>query len=202
MGRKPKNPLDGVVDTAENKETTAGATQDNGVPPEVTQKPQEDQKPPKTEKKPDMVEIKKEDYDRLMNQLDKNAKDIALLYQASDKSRMAKAMGEGGEILIKKVNIWTWDGTGRIIIATKLISNRSEVVLGKWYEDQSVMVIMEDGDNFTVPYLEFVRKTLTKIPAEVVARTSSFDEKEKPITVLKVRFDNGKTLEINSAFVN
>jgi len=154
------------------------------------------------EVKEEVVEVKKSDYDKLMKQLERNASDIELLYKASDKSRMAKAMGNGGEILIKQVKLWNWDNTGKIVIGTKLISNRSEVVLGKWVEDQSIVVVLEDGENFTVPYLEFVRKILNKLVADVISTTKTEDEKGVSVTILKVQLQNGKTLEINSSFVN
>lgn len=152
--------------------------------------------------KPETVQINKSDYEKLMAQLERNAKDIDLLYKASDKNRMAKAMGSGGEILVKKVNVWTWDGTGKVVIGTKMITNRSEIVLGKWIEDQTVNVVLEDGEVITVPYLEFIRKILNKIPSEIISTTYSRDENDKVVTILKVQLPSGKTLEINSAFVN
>lgn len=157
---------------------------------------------PEPEKKEPTVELKKSDFDRLMETLDRNAKDISLLYKASDKSRMAKAMGNGGEILIRKVNIWTWDDTGKIILATKLLTNKSEIVLGRWVEDQTVEVFIEDSTSFVVPILEFYRKTLHKLPAEILATTKSRDEYNQESTLFKVQLPSGRTLEINSKFVN
>lgn len=153
-------------------------------------------------KKDDVVEIKKEDYDKLMAQLERNANDIALLYKASDKNRMAKALGDGGEILIKTARVWTWDNTGKIVIATDLVSNKSEVVMGKWVEDQNVIAVFEDGSTETVPYLQFVRRTINKIPAEIIATTKSQDSSGKETLIYKLQFANGKILEINAAFVN
>lgn len=153
-------------------------------------------------KKEETVEIKKSDYDKLMAQLERNAKDIDLLYKASDKNRMAKALGEGGEILIHKANVWTWADTGIIVLASKLITNRSEVFQGKVIEDQISEVYLEDGQIITVPYLEFSRKILNKVPAEIVASKKTRDEKNKEITIFTLQFSDGKQLEINSAFVN
>lgn len=149
------------------------------------------------EVKPDTIQLKKEDYEKLMAQLERNAKDIDLLYKASDKHRMAKAMNQGGEILVHTVKVWTWDNTGKIVIGTNLLTNRCEVVMGRWVEDQQMAVVLEDGETITVPYLEFTRKILNKIAAEIVSTTKQGD-----ITLLKVQLPNGKLLEINQAFVN
>lgn len=154
------------------------------------------------DKSVDTVEIKKSDYDKLMAQLERNAKDIELLYKASDKHRMAKAIGDGGEILVRKAKVWTWDNTGNIVVATNLISNRSEIILGKWFEDQQVVVVFEDGSTVTVPYLEFSRKILNKIPADIISTSKSHDDNNREVVIYKLQFPNGKILEINSAFVN
>lgn len=154
------------------------------------------------EVKNETVEIKKSDYEKLMAQLERNAKDIDLLYKASDKHRMAKAMNQGGEILVHTVKVWTWDNTGKIVIGTNLLTNRCEVVQGKWIEDQSMAVVLEDGETFTVPYLEFSRKTLNKIVGEILSTTKEYDANKKESIILKVQLPNGKTLAINQAFVN
>lgn len=151
----------------------------------------------------DTVQIKKSDYDKLMEQLERNAKDIDLLYKASDKHRMAKAIGQGGEILVHTVKLWTWDDTGKIVIGSSLVSNKCEVVQGKWIEDQSMAVVFEGGETITVPYLEFSRKTLNKIIAEIISTKKQVDNKtNRESVILEVQLPNGKKLEINQAFVN
>ncbi len=195
MPRKPKTTLENdniVVDEKGVKSENSSSTDI------ILEKPES-----KTNKKEEQtVEIKKEDYEKLMAQLERNAKDIELLYKASDKQRMAKAMNEGGEILVHSVKIWTWDNTGKIVIASSLVTNRCEVIMGKWIEDQSMAVVLEDGTSFTVPYLEFIRKILNKIPAEIISSKKKYDSNKKESTILEVQLPNGKTLEINSCFVN
>ncbi len=164
-------------------------------------KPPETPKPPKEDKKA-TVEMSQEDFAKLMEKLDRQAKDIEILYKASDKSNMAKALGQGGEILIKKVNLWNWDNSGKVVLGTELKTNRCEVVMGKWYEDQTVTVVLENGETFTVPYIEFSRKTLNKIPAEILSTAKSFDSNQKEVIIYKVQMANGKQLEVNAAFVN
>jgi hypothetical protein len=147
--------------------------------------------------KEEKVEIKKSDYEKLIAQLERNAKDIDLLYKAADKHRMAKVLNQGNEPLVHTVKVWTWDNTGKVVVGTNLLTNRCEVVMGKWIEDQQMAVVLEDGTTLTVPYLEFSRKILNKIIAEIISTT-----KEGDLTFLKVQLPNGKKLEINQAFVN
>lgn len=157
--------------------------------------------PKKEENKVDTVTLKKEDYERLISRLEKTSKDIELLYKASDKSRIAKAMGDDGSNLIKQVRIWRWDGGDNYVIATRLKTNRSEIVQGKWIEDQQVDVVLENGDVVESSYLEFSRRTLQKDIAEILSRKEVI-ENGKNIVYLQVQLPNGKKIEINSAFVN
>lgn len=204
MGRPKKIiegeiPLEGVktgVDLAEEGADKTVVTETLNTKEEGTITSKEFKKEEQT------IELKKSDYDKLMAQLERNAKDIDLLYKASDKHRMAKAMNQGGEILVHTAKIWTWDNTGKIVIATNLLSNRCEVVQGKWIEDQQVAVVLEDGETITVPYLEFSRKILNKIVAEIVGTTKERDRNNNEVVILKLQLPNGKKLEINQAFVN
>lgn len=156
---------------------------------------------PEKEKK-DVVEIKREDFDKMMSQLEKQARDIDLLYKAADKKSMAKAVGEGGEVLIKQAKVRTWDDTGKFIIAWKLISNKCEVVMGRWIEEQNASIILEDGEVITIPLLEFYRKTLHKVSGDIISRTDEYDENNNKVQIFKIQFPNGKTLLVNSSFVN
>jgi len=154
-----------------------------------------------TIKKSDTVEISRDDFNKLMDRLDKQAKDIGTLYQVADKSRLARAQGPE-ENLIKQAKVSTWDDTGKFIIGWKLVSNRCEVVMGRWVEEQDVVIVFEDGETLKIPLIEFYRKTLHKISADIIARTEEFDEKNNKINMFKLQFPNGKVLLINSAFVN
>lgn len=159
----------------------------------------------KVEKKPkedDMVQIKREDFNQLMSRVEKLTQDSELLMKASDKQRLAKARGDGGEILIRQAKVSTWDDTGKFIIGWKLMSNRCEVVLGRWVEEQTVNIVLEDGETMTVPLLEFYRKTLKKISGDIISRMEEFDSEKNKINMFKIQFPNGKVLLINSSFVN
>ena len=156
--------------------------------------------PPKKEE--ETIEIKRTDFDKMMKQLETQSKDISLLMKTADKGRIAKELNKAGENLIKRCNVRTWDDTGKIIVGWKLITNRCEVVQGRWTEDQTCSMIFEDGTILTVPLLEFYRKTLIKVPVDIIARTEELDASNNKVVILKLQFPTGKILLLNSVFIN
>jgi len=155
------------------------------------------------EKKDDFVQIKRSDFDRMMGQMEKQSKDIELLYKTADKTRLAKEMDKGGENLIKQAKVSVWENSDDMVVGWKLITNKCEVIMGKWIEEQTVNVTFDNGKTMTVPLLEFYRRTLKKIPGDIVSRKEEMDELTKKTTIFfKLQFENGKTLLIDSTFVN
>ena len=150
------------------------------------------------------VSVKKEDLAALINRADKQAKDIELLYQASDKNRLAKAQAKGGtDVLIHTAKIARWDGGAQYVLAWKLDKNLCELINGKWIEDQQATVIFNEGESITVPLLEFYRKTIQKDSGEIIGRERKFDKQNNSeFEVLKIEFPSGQVIEINSKFVN
>lgn len=159
--------------------------------------------PSKGKEKDEFVQIKRSDFDRMMGQMEKQSKDIELLYKTADKSRLAKEMDKDGENLVKQAKVSVWEDTNDFIVGWKLITNKCEVIMGKWIEEQTVNVTFDNGKTMTVPLLEFYRRTLKKVPADIISRSEDINEvtKKKSI-VFKLQFDNGKTLLIDSTFVN
>jgi len=154
----------------------------------------------------DTVEIKKSDFDKMMRQMEKQAKDIELLYKAADKGRISRELGKEGQNLIKQAKVRTWtgaDGSRKLVIKWgDLITNRCEIVNGRWIEEQTTSVTLDDGEIITIPYLEFVRNTLIKEVGDIISKTEETDEKGKVALIYKLQFPTGKTLLINSAFLN
>jgi predicted RNase H-like nuclease (RuvC/YqgF family) len=152
--------------------------------------------------KEDTIEIKRTDFDNMMKQLERQSKDIDLLYKAADKSKIAKELGKEGENLIKQAKVSTWDDTGKFIVGWKLITNKCEVIMGKWIEEQTVVINFEDGETLIVPLLEFYRKTLKKVNGDIISRVDQYDENNEKIIMFKLQFPNGKVLLLNSVYVN
>tara|TARA_R110000868_G_scaffold171824_2_gene407608 strand:- start:1255 stop:1854 length:600 start_codon:yes stop_codon:yes gene_type:complete len=155
-----------------------------------------------TTKKDDIVEIKREDLDRMMKIMESQGRDISLLLKTADKSRIAKELNKDGENLIKQCKVRTWDDTDKLIMGWKLVTNKCEVVMGKWIEEQICTIIFEDGETLTIPLLEFYRKTLKKVEADIISRTDEYDVNNNKIVILKLQFPTGKTILLNSVFAN
>lgn len=156
----------------------------------------------KSSKKEDVVEIKRVDFERMMAQMDKQTKDIDMLYRTADKSRIAHELNKAGENLIKQGKVRLWDNTDKLVIGWKLTTDRCEVVQGKWIEEQITNVVLDDGEILTVPLIEFYRKTLKKSAADIIARTQELDKDNNQVTILKLQFPSGKVLLLDSVFVN
>ena len=150
---------------------------------------------------PAMVEIKKEDLEALLKRVEKQSEDIELLYKATDKARLAKAIGTE-EKLIKTAKIRKWEENGKLVIGWKLTRNICEVVNGRWVEDQQVTMVFEDGTNETASLIDFVRKTLQKEVGDIISKTSKIDEKGESTETFTIQLPNGKKLLIGSAYIN
>ena len=159
-------------------------------------------KQPKEEIKKDMVEVSREDLNSLISRLDNYEKNTALLMKAADKGRLAKAISQDGNILIHTVKVSKWDDTDNYVIGWKLKTNRAENVMGKYTEDQTTDVFFEESETVTVPLLEFYRKTIVKETAEIISKDEKTNLDGTKTELLKLKFPNGKILEINSKFIN
>lgn len=151
------------------------------------------------------VKVKAADLKNLFDRLDKQASDIDLLYRASDKNRLSRALSDGEESLVKQVKISIWQDNGEHVIGWKMIKNTSEIVNGRWVEDQTVQVVFEKSQPITVPLLEFYRKMLQKDLADILERTQKSEKvngRTETYEMFVVKFADGKELTINSKFVN
>jgi len=156
-------------------------------------------------KKNEYVEVKKEDLDALFKRLDKQAKDIEMLYDASDKNSLARAKSKGGsDVLIHTAKVRVWSPTGKRILAwTNMKTNKAEIIMGKVFEDQSTTLILQEGEPLTVSYLELVRNSIQYDTGEIISRENQFDVDAKQYNeILHLEFSNGEKLKINSKFVN
>lgn len=156
----------------------------------------------KKEKEEEMVQVKQKDLNAILERLETSQKNIDLLMKASDKERLARAQSKDGKALIPSVKIAKWDDTDNLVIGWKAITNKAEIVNGRYIEDLTTMIFFEEAEPITVPTLEFYRKTIRKEPADIIGREQKIDEKGNKIELFKIRFDNGKELIINSSFVN
>lgn len=153
-------------------------------------------------KKEEMVQVKREDLNAIFKKLETYEKNIDLLMKASDKERLAKAQSKDGKTLIPSVKIAKWDDTDNYVIGWKAATNKAEVINGRYIEDLTTNVFFEEAESIVVPMLEFYRKTIRKDSADVIGKEVKVDDKGNKVELLKIRFENGKELIINSSFVN
>lgn len=147
----------------------------------------------------DTVEVKKEDLQRLFDRIEKQEKDIEILYKVADKGRLENQT-KNGEPLIKTCKISTFDGN--IIIAWKLKKNICEIVNGRWVEDQVTELIFEDGKVLELPILDFYRKIVKIDGVEILSKSVSYNDKGEEESLLKLQLPDGKVLEIKSNYIN
>jgi hypothetical protein len=153
-------------------------------------------------KEEEMVQVKQADLNAILGKLETYEKNIDLLMKASDKERLARAQTKDGKALIPSVKIAKWDDTDNYVIGWKPMTNKAEVINGRYMEDLTTMIFFEEAEPITVPMLEFYRKTIRKDSADVVGKEQKIDERGNKVDLLKIRFENGKELIINSNFVN
>lgn len=103
----------------------------------------------------------------------------------------------------KTIRIRTYNG--KIVTDEKLIKNIVEKSpSGVWREEQELEITFDDGTKEKVPFV-FYARGYKHIKATCIGEMKNTNEEEienKGEFVLKVRFDDGKTMEIGSKFVN
>ena len=131
--------------------------------------------------------------------IEKNQKDIELLYKASDKTLLSKALSSEGKTIIPTVKIALWGDSGKHVVGWgPMVKNIAEIIMGRPVEDQVRQIFLEDGEELTVPYLESVRRMNVFDKAEILSKQQGPDG----IVEFKVQFANGKILLIKDTFVN
>lgn len=148
------------------------------------------------------VEVTKSDLESLVKRIEDQSRTIDLLIEASDKSRLAKANEQSGRPLIRTVRVLKFPETGKLVIGWKSTFNQCEIINGRWVEDQRTLVMFDDGTSKEITLLDFYRK-MVGVKAEVVSSDQTVDEKTGKINkVLKVRFEDGRELQISELFIN
>lgn len=170
---------------------------------EPVQTPPESKKPVENKKGgEEMVSLPKEKLEQLFATLQKQSEQIGILFDAADKNRLARAQAnENGEPLIKTVKVSKWQDNGKYILGWKLTKNVSEIIAGRWVEDQKTMLVFDDGSNVEVSLLDFYRK-IEKEKAEILGRNKKQDSKGIITEILSLQFNDGKQIEIDLKYVN
>jgi hypothetical protein len=150
----------------------------------------------KIEAQQEMVSVKKEKLDELLNRLSR-------LESAASKAGLShydeQHKGEKQTIIRLK----TIDGKVIISWDAMLKNTVEKNERGGWYEEQSIKLNYEDGTNDVMPYVFFVRR-YKFLPAVLVSETINrrLEDVEKfGDRIFELEVD-GKTYKVGSKFVN
>jgi len=118
------------------------------------------------------------------------------LKEIADKSRLAYWMQKNPYALKKEYKLSTING--KAILAWRTITNEVfQDQFGRSHEKQIIELTTEDGEKHTMPYIDFARQ-VQKVECEFVSRAVTADGYE----TYKLKAPNGKTYEVDIAFVN
>lgn len=156
---------------------------------------------PEKKGKEEKITITRKEFDTMISTIERQSKDIGTLFEVADKSRLAKIQNATGESLIKTVKISRWPDTKKLILGWKLTKNISEIVNGRWIEEQKTIIIFEDGTNEEITLLDFYRK-IEKIKGEVLKRRTEQDSTGAKKEYVTVGLEGGKQVELDLAFIN
>ena len=158
-----------------------------------------DKKIKKVEVKEEMVEVSKVDMNAVLQKLEDNKKDIAMLLDAADKGRIAKynAMHGGDKPLIRKVKVSRWGKNGEIITSWKMLINESYVDVKGIHEKQIVEIKLESGESKQIDLVDFYRTCNKESVAEIIG---SENNNGKEYLILEL--EDGKRITLDISVVN
>ena len=158
-----------------------------------------DKKIKKVEVKEEMVEVSKVDMNAVLQKLEDNKKDIAMLLDAADKGRIAKynAMHGGDKPLIRKVKVSRWGKNGEIITSWKMLINESYVDSKGYHEKQIVEIKLENGESKQVDLVDFYRTVSKETSGEIIG---SKNEGGKEYAIIEL--EDGKKIELELRVLN
>lgn len=152
-------------------------------------------KDPKAAKAPEVVTISKDALQGLVDRLDQQAKDLAMLKEVADKSRIQTYKDKHRDTSIRKVNLNTYKG--RLVVAWRNVRDEMyQDAMNRFHEKQVMEVITDDNVKTEMDYADFV-KALKKVEADVV----SFYTTPEGYSMVRCTLD-GKSIDIDTTYVN
>ena len=150
----------------------------------------------KEEKKvEETIVVKKSALDKVLDTIEAQGKEIEMLKDIADKSRLATWEDKHRVKGLTVVKISTYDD--KVILGWETVVNEVfKNANGNWIEKQIIKLHFSDDTELDVNYLDFVTKTI-KIEAEVNSRTTT-DGTE----VLNITTKDGRKFSIDIKFVN
>lgn len=156
-------------------------------------------KKPVEAKKSEMVEVSREDLNKILKKLEDNTDEIKKLSFAADKGRLERfdAMNGDKKPLIRKVKISRFGKNGPIITNWKLIVNESFIDVKGYHEKQIVELITEDKEVHTIDLVDFYRTVSKETEGEIIG-----SKQENGKEFISIQLEDGRKIELEVAMVN
>lgn len=153
---------------------------------EIESQPKPKEEPVKSE---ETITVKKSDWDDIV-------KTVAMLKDTADAGRVARyeSKHKGKTLHTGRINVLG----EKIVVAFRM----SEDFVGKlpngvWAEKQIMELTLDDDTKVTMPYVEFAK--ISKKPATILGRSV---DSETEVETLKLKLEDGRTVEIASQYFN
>lgn len=149
-------------------------------------------------KKSSTVEVDKSKLDELLTRLETQQKTIDMLVSTADKARVARYNDLTAAPTSHTYRVRTFKD--QVVVGWRsVLDEMYQDGHGQWHERQQVEIVTENGEKFTLPFLESER--LTKVTTRHVA-TETKTEDGQIITVLTLTLPDGRDIKINQTYVN
>jgi hypothetical protein len=147
--------------------------------------------------------VPRKDLEGFMKRLNDLEETNRRLIAVADKGRLAnereRAEKADGAPLIHTVRLTQLERNGQLVVAWKMTDNDSFVDGNRMVEKQNIQVVFKDGTTTNMRLVDFYRKQLKLVVAEIISRL--VNEKTKK-TELIVELKDGERVTIPLAFVN
>lgn len=144
------------------------------------------------------VEVNKEQLDKLLAQLQTQGQQIEMLVATADKARVARYndLNQSPTTHSYRVRMFK----GKLVVGWRsVLDEMYQDGHGQWHERQQVEIVTEDGEKFTLPFLESER--LEKLTATYIG-TEIRMENGQTVTTLGLRMPDGREIKIDQVYVN
>lgn len=148
--------------------------------------------------KPATVEVDKAKLDDLLYRLEILEKDNKMLVETADKARVARYNDLQAIPTAHTYRVRMFKGQP-VVGWKSVLDEMYQDGHGQWHERQQVEIVTEEGEKFTLPFLESER--LTKVNTSHIA-TETRTEDNRQVTILTLRLPDGRELKIDQTYVN
>lgn len=170
---------------------------DINVPEEVVEKSADTETV--NDKLPETITVKREEFDNLLDRLERVENEASDLRQVADKSRLQK-LDDGKKVIgPPQYKIGTFNG--KLILSTRTVKDivQKNISSGVYYEHQEYEIIMEDGSKENI--IGYNKLVDILYSNQVIGEEISKEVTDLN-TTLKLKLEDGREIKIDAKFVN